>query len=497
MPRRFVMGLCLLSALGFAGQEDRLEQAVRDKDHRTLQALVAQHADPNRLLADKSTVLAWAVDREDEEAVGLLLAAGAKPNIVDEYGIVPLTLACEHGQSGIVTKLLKAGADAKAVRADGVTALELCAAVATPEVVEQLLSSGADVNAADFEKHQTALMWAASQGKTANMDVLIKHGADVNAKTAGGFVPLFFALQSKDPKAPVLLLDNGANLSYVDPSGNSAMQIALLAHNVPFATLLVERGAASLEARDRTGSLLIHAAASSGNANFVKVLLAKGADPNALTQPPAGGGRGRGPGGPPRGNAPPAGAPGAPPVPDAAVPPGPGGRGGNADQAGASPAPPAAGRGGGGGRGGFGAPAVPMTPLLLAAKAGATEVMKILVAAGAKPSFKAQDGTSLLLAAAGGGKLDSLQYAFGLDAEFGADQGGQTAMHLAANNGQAVEAEAVIQFLADKGAKLDAKDARGRTPLDILLQRGPDNVKDLYLRILKEHGIAVSATANQ
>ena len=47
------------------------------------------------------------------------------------------------------------------------------------------------------------------------------------------------------------------------------------------------------------------------------------------------------------------------------------------------------------------APAGEQTPLLFAARANHVDVMKALVAAGADPSLKAQDGTTLLMAAAG------------------------------------------------------------------------------------------------
>ena len=65
-------------------------------------ALLAAHADVNAPLPDKSTVLAWAVDRQDEQSVRLLLEAGAKPNVSDVDGASPLTLACELGNPVIV-----------------------------------------------------------------------------------------------------------------------------------------------------------------------------------------------------------------------------------------------------------------------------------------------------------------------------------------------------------------------------------------------------------
>ena len=69
------------------------------------------------------------------------------------------------------------------------------------------------------------------------------------------------------------------------------------------------------------------------------------------------------------------------------------------------------------------------------------------------------------------------------------NQAGQGVMHIAVNNGQAADSEKIIQFLADKGVRLDGKDARGATPWDTLERRGPDNLKVLYTRLLTEHGI--------
>jgi ankyrin repeat protein len=47
---------------------------------------------------------------------------------------------------------------------------------------------------------------------------------------------------------------------------------------------------------------------------------------------------------------------------------------------------------------------------------------------------------------------------------------GETALHGAAQRG----ADKVVQFLADQGARLDAKDRRGRTPLDEAIGQAAD-----------------------
>ena len=55
------------------------------------------------------------------------------------------------------------------------------------------------------------------------------------------------------------------------------------------------------------------------------------------------------------------------------------------------------------------------TPLMLAAKADHVDVMRALVAGGADAKLKAQDGTTVLSAAAGSGHLDAVQYAYELE----------------------------------------------------------------------------------
>ena len=73
---KLLIGMLLLSAVAAnasAGvREDRLLQAVRDGDYASIKTLLAQHANPNVPLPDKSTVLAWAVNHQDEQSVRLL-----------------------------------------------------------------------------------------------------------------------------------------------------------------------------------------------------------------------------------------------------------------------------------------------------------------------------------------------------------------------------------------------------------------------------------------
>jgi ankyrin repeat protein len=389
----------------------------------------------------------------------MLLAAGAKPNVTDISGTSPLALACELGNPNIVSGLLNAGADAKTMRADGISALAMCAGTSTSEVLGQLIAKGADVNAAD-PQGQTALMWAAAKGRTDNIAFLLKHGANINTVSQKGFTPLFFALQSKVPQASLALLDAGADSKAELPDGTTVIKAALLDDNVPFAMQVVSRGA-DVNTYDRSGQQLIHIAAANGNPDFVKLVLSKGGNPNALTKPP------------------PVEKPvllaDAAPVP-VAVGGDKGGKGKKKRPLGAAEAVP-----------------VPTSPLLLASHAGSVGAMKELVAAGAKKNFKAADGLTVVLAAAGSGNLEAVKYGLELDPNVNAvAQGGKSIMHLVLANRNATDNEAIVTYLADKGATLNVKDDRGATPADFVNRVGPEKIRVFYVQLIKDRGVVAS-----
>ena len=152
----------------------------------------------------------------------------------------------------------------------------------------------------------------------------------------------------------------------------------------------------------------------------------------------------------------------------------------------------AGGRDGGGG-GLFRQIAGEQTPLLVAAKANRPETMRALVAGGADPKLKAQDGTTLLMAAAGSGHVEAVKYAYELDPDVKAvNATNATVMHASVagtmQNSTQAEIGKVIQFLADKGAALDEKDGRGRTPIDVADGLPIDKAVDLLTDLIKKRG---------
>src|SRR5262245_62338385 len=129
------------------------------------------------------------------------------------------------------------------------------------------------------------------------------------------------------------------------------------------------------------------------------------------------------------------------------------------------------------------------TPFLMAARAGDSELMLLLVSLGADPNIANDDNTTPLMIAAGVGThspgedagaepeaLEAVKLAWELGGDINTvDKKGETAMHGAAYK----QLPSVVQFLADKGAKIDIwnqKNKSGWTPLRVaeVVNRGLD-----------------------
>ena len=428
---------CAAQARGVA-DDDALMRAIRAGDAGAVQAALA-HADPNRKLAFGATPLSQAVYAQEPEIVTELLARGAKPNVADSEGVAPLSLACELGNAAIVGQLLDVGADVRAAAPDGTSALAICARFGPAAAVQRMLARGAAADRPD-ERGQPPLMWAASSGRVEAIRLLLKAGADANTVTKGGFTPLFFAIKSGVPEATQALLVAGARADYRGPENTSALQLALYQHNYGAAALLAQRGG-DLAERDREGWQPLHRAAKAGETDLIALLLAKGADANALTGPS---------------------------------------RIKWVTEANFGMPPP---------------PVPPMPPLLIAAQNGNAAAMKQLIAAGADPRFVAENGTNFVLAAARGVTPAALEFALTIapDANV-ADSRGATPLHVLVGGGPKPELAAMLQVLAAHGARSDIKDKNGHTAAD-MATGGQTEVKDAFTAAFGNHAKATVADA--
>ena len=75
------------------------------------------------------------------------------------------------------------------------------------------LSGGIDANEVDGGAgRNTLLHWAASYSDAATVELLVSHGANVNATDANGVTPLHEALSRKSEEVAAALIGHGASL---------------------------------------------------------------------------------------------------------------------------------------------------------------------------------------------------------------------------------------------------------------------------------------------
>ncbi|KAH9980857.1 ankyrin repeat-containing domain protein [Lactifluus volemus] len=155
------------------------------------------------------------------------------------------------------------------------------------------------------------------------MGLLLKHGAEINAKGYRGMTPLHAAAQLRNVKTMKFLLKNGADIGSRNSDSDTPLGVASLAGSVEAVQMLVERGAdvnvrgsygrtplhyaswahkrifrlgrlhnpevvhfllqhnANVDARDDDGKTALHFVSSKGHLKAAEFLLESGADVNA------------------------------------------------------------------------------------------------------------------------------------------------------------------------------------------------------------------------
>ena len=251
---------CLVTTAAAANEQ--LLSAAQRNDAVVALAAIEDGIDVNSKGPDGTTALHWAVYNDNLALVQRLIAAGADAAVANEFGSTPLSEAATVGNAAVIGALLEAGAPADAPGADGQTPLMVVARSGNVAAAETLLEHGANVDARERWREQTALMWAAAQGQPGMVKVLLDHGADVDARSYvndwprqvtgeprrmyrpfGGLTPLLFAAREGCLECARTLVEAGANLNLPDPKGVTALFLAIDNFHFDTAKYLIEAGA--------------------------------------------------------------------------------------------------------------------------------------------------------------------------------------------------------------------------------------------------------------
>jgi ankyrin repeat protein len=189
--------------------------AVSENRFETAKWLLENGADLKRPDPKSITPLRYAIRLGNREMVSLLIKHGADPNHMPEKTTsggddTPLIEAIEKGDPRMVTTLLEAGADIDAKGSFGRTPLENACGKNAVAIMELLIRKGADVNARVKEQNGTVLMSAAANNRVDAAKLLLARGANVNLKDDRGITAMGYAKIWKRQAIVELLEAHGA-----------------------------------------------------------------------------------------------------------------------------------------------------------------------------------------------------------------------------------------------------------------------------------------------
>lgn len=164
-----------------------------------------------------------------------------------------LVEAAARGDLPLVTRLLENGVDANASDLEGHSALMKAAGEGHPEIVTLLIDRGADVNA-NRQHGWTALHRAVWMGRLESAKVLLDRGADPNACVGG--TPLGEAVRTNSAEMVRLLLERGA-----DPNVGNSLWLCVWGDSLDLLRLLLDKGADPNSKSTNGRTLLMEAAA--------------------------------------------------------------------------------------------------------------------------------------------------------------------------------------------------------------------------------------------
>ena len=236
-----------------------LHLAARYKHENIVKVLLEQGAHPSARCNKGQTTLHWLASPSDtpitETLIDLLMRDRPPFGVADNEGTTPLMIACQYGRLLLATRLIHHGADVRAIGKGGQTALHYAALDGNTQMISLLVANGAKLEAKTYTDSATPLHYAAGRSSDSSDTIgqLLRARANKEATTAYGNTPLHLAIKRDNKACITFLLESGANIEAPNGDGSRPLHVAADKGQVETVKALLDRGA-NIEAPNETGN---------------------------------------------------------------------------------------------------------------------------------------------------------------------------------------------------------------------------------------------------
>ena len=235
----------------------------------------------NQQSGDDRTALHVAVERENPDVVQVLIDAGANIEIKNDEGRSPLHVASFVGEVATMTKLVRAGADVCSTDSESMSCLMFAAHSGQTDAVRYL----AGLPEVDLDQQstddRTALHFAVEANHPDVVQVLIDAGANIEIKNDEGRSPLHLASFSGELTTVKLLVEAGADVRATDAERDTCLILAAYSGHTDTVRYLAGLPEVELNQQSGDDSTALHFAVEPNHPDVVQVLIDAGADLDA------------------------------------------------------------------------------------------------------------------------------------------------------------------------------------------------------------------------